>query len=90
VRHTDLDFLLRAVEFRGKMGIHNMKTRRLGANITVTAAPDPKLSLRDSDGSGTYLSDCQIANAPAYTTDKAEAEKLWQISEGLVALRFAW
>lgn len=88
-RHTDPVFLSRTIEIREKMGIHHWKTQTQGASTTVAAALDPKLSLPESDGSGQYLSDCQTAKAPTYSTDKLEAEKLWQISEGLTGQKFS-
>lgn len=90
-RNTDPDWLAQAIRRREEMGIMHWKTLGQGASTTLVAACDPQLSLPDeSDGNGQYLSDCQIAKAPAYATDKANAEKLWQISEELTGQEFPW
>jgi NAD(P)-dependent dehydrogenase (short-subunit alcohol dehydrogenase family) len=89
-RHTDAEWLDRAVKQRQAMGIHLWKTQGGGGSTTIVAACDPKLSLPADDGSGYYLSDCQIAKAPGYATDREDAEKLWEISEGLTGEKFAW
>lgn len=88
-RNTDPEWLARAIKKREDMGIMHWKTQGQGASTTLVAACDPKLSLPESDGNGQYLSDCQIAKAPAYATDKEAAEKLWQISEELTSQEFS-
>ena len=43
---------------------------------------------RVPDKSGIYLSDCRIAEAAAFATDAAMADRLWHLSEDLVGQRF--
>ncbi|KAF9630440.1 Short-chain dehydrogenase/reductase SDR [Lasiodiplodia theobromae] len=55
-----------------------------GASTIVVAAFDPALN----EPSGTFLSDCQYFEPPAYATDPEIAEKLWSLSEELVHEKF--
>ena len=87
-RNTDPDWLALAIKKREELGLMHWKTQRGGASTTLVAACDPKLSLPNDDGSGQYLSDCQVAKAPPYATDKEAADKLWRISEELVGEKF--
>ena len=89
-RNTDAAWLDRAIKKREELGILHWKDQGQGASTTLVAACDPALGLPEGDGTGGYLSDCQIAKAPAYATDKGDAEKLWEISEGLAGQEFAW
>jgi NAD(P)-dependent dehydrogenase (short-subunit alcohol dehydrogenase family) len=59
-----------------------MKTIDQGSATTIVAALDPGLTPE----AGTYLVNCQIADAmaPAYATSKEMAERLWKLSENLV------
>jgi NAD(P)-dependent dehydrogenase (short-subunit alcohol dehydrogenase family) len=66
------------------------KSLQQGASTTLVAATDPKLGLPDSNGLGAFLSDCQIAETPAYAVGKEEAQKLWEITEGWVGEKFTW
>ncbi|KAH8692795.1 hypothetical protein BGW36DRAFT_301920 [Talaromyces proteolyticus] len=89
-RTTDPAFLERTAEFRKKISAE-WKTLEEGASTTLVAALDPNLGNPSSDGYGQFLSDCQIANmAPPYALDRAEADKLWEISEGMVREKFCW
>ena len=88
-RHTDPEWLARAIKKREEMGIMHWKTQSQGASTILVAACDPKLGLPESDGHGQFLGDCQITKAPAYATDKEHAEKLWQISEELTSQKLS-
>ncbi len=59
----------------------NMKPVAQAAATTVWAATSPALTGRG----GSYLADCQIAEAAAEATDPATAERLWLLSEQWVA-----
>ncbi|KAK6969116.1 hypothetical protein R3P38DRAFT_3505214 [Favolaschia claudopus] len=43
-----------------------------------------------SDKAGAFLSDCNIKDAAAHSTDPATAEKLWAVTEKLVGEKFAF
>ncbi|KAJ6554927.1 hypothetical protein DFH09DRAFT_1365910 [Mycena vulgaris] len=65
---------------------HNFKTIPQGAATTVAAAFDPGLN----DKPGSYLNDCTAANhliAPP-SSDPANAEKLWILTEKIVGETF--
>jgi len=66
------------------------KSLQQGASTTLVAATDPKLSFPDSDGRGAFMSDCQIAEAPAYAASLKNAQRLWEVSENWVGEKFAW
>lgn len=82
-RNVDSAWLAEMIKKREDQGLLHWKTLRQGASTTLVAACDPKLTLPESDGSGYYLDDCQIAKAPGYATNKEDAEKLWRFSEKL-------
>ena len=89
-RHTDDKWLAGMIKKREAMGIMHWKTQKGGASTTLVAACDPKLGLPEEDGNGQFLSDCQIAKAPGWATDKEDAEKLWHMSEDLTGERFSF
>ena len=89
-RNTDRAWLDKMIKKRDEMGLMNWKTQAQGASTTLVAACDPKLGLPESDGTGQYLSDCQITKAPGWATDKEDAEKLWKISEELTGQEFSF
>lgn len=66
------------------------KSLQGGASTTLVAATDPKLGLPDTNGLGSFLSDCQIAETPAYAVGKEESQKLWEVTEGWVGEKFTW
>jgi NAD(P)-dependent dehydrogenase (short-subunit alcohol dehydrogenase family) len=89
-RTTDLAWLEQTEEWREKMGVE-WKTLDQGASTSLVAALDPKLGKPNSDGYGQFLNDCQISNmAPLYALDKAEAERVWNITEAMVKEKFSW
>ena len=88
-RNTNPEWLASTIKKREEMGIMHWKTQAQGASTTLVAACDPELTLPEGDDNGQYLSDCQIAKAPAWGTDKTDAQKLWQISEELAGQNFA-
>ncbi len=59
----------------------NMKSVAQAAATTVWAATSPSLAGRG----GSYLADCQIAEAATAATDPATAERLWLLSQQWVA-----
>ncbi|KAJ7744263.1 hypothetical protein DFH07DRAFT_978606 [Mycena maculata] len=64
------------------------KTLSQGGATTVTAAFDPRLN----DTPGAYLDDSKVANntiAP-HTSDPANAEKLWTITEEIIGEKFTF
>ncbi|KAJ7851075.1 NAD-P-binding protein [Mycena olivaceomarginata] len=67
---------------------HAWKTIPQGASTTVTAAFDPRLN----DKPGAYLDDCVVANekiAP-HSSDPANAEKLWDLTEKIIGEKFTF
>ncbi|KAJ6515152.1 hypothetical protein C8R47DRAFT_1206493 [Mycena vitilis] len=65
---------------------HNWKTIPQGAATTVAAAFDPRLA----DQPGAYLVDSTVANeaiAP-HSSDPANAQKLWDMTEEIIGERF--
>ncbi|KAJ7465035.1 hypothetical protein FB451DRAFT_428285 [Mycena latifolia] len=68
--------------------IFSFKTIPQGAATTLVAAFDPRLN----DKPGTYLSDCAEANEKIspHSSDPANAEKLWTLTEKIVGERFAF
>ncbi|ETN47025.1 uncharacterized protein HMPREF1541_01215 [Cyphellophora europaea CBS 101466] len=79
--------------------VFTWRSQGAGASTSLTAATDPKLSLPVTDPGredgkenvGVFLMDCQITDkARAPSTSSANAEKLWEISEGYVKEKFAW
>ncbi|KAJ7465009.1 hypothetical protein FB451DRAFT_1561445 [Mycena latifolia] len=65
----------------------SFKTIPQGA-ATLVAAFDPRLK----DKPGTYLSDCREANdgIASHSSDPANAEKLWTLTEKIIGERFAF
>ncbi|KAF4314099.1 Short-chain dehydrogenase/reductase SDR [Botryosphaeria dothidea] len=57
-----------------------------GASTIIVAAFDPALN----EPAGSFLSDCQYYDAPAYATDPEIAERLWNLSEELVKENFEY
>ncbi|KAJ7640079.1 short-chain dehydrogenase [Mycena polygramma] len=64
------------------------KTQEQGAATTVAAAFDPSLK----DKAGAYLNDCADATASvvAHSSDPANAEKLWAVTEKLIGESFTF
>ena len=58
-----------------------LKSIPQGAATTIYAATAPELA----EESGAYLSDCGVARSSREGRDEALAEKLWEVSESLVA-----
>ncbi|KAJ2957927.1 hypothetical protein NQZ79_g6387 [Umbelopsis isabellina] len=71
-----------------KTGI-DYKSLAQGASTHIVAAFDPSIK----DNSGSYLSSCQIANdspyLKPYANNDEDANKLWALSEKLVAQQFS-
>ncbi|KAH8680750.1 putative short-chain dehydrogenase [Xylariales sp. PMI_506] len=66
-----------------------------GASTTLVAALDPKLGpgvpKNGKENYGAYLIQCQISEAARPgAVSSSEAERLWEMSEGLVKEEFAW
>ncbi|KAI5478133.1 NAD(P)-binding protein [Pseudohyphozyma bogoriensis] len=63
-----------------------LKSLGQGAATHIVAAFDPSIA----DQSGSYLFDCAVHNerAKGYALDKAEAERLWKLSEELLGQKF--
>ena len=74
-----------------------MKTMAQGASTTCVAALDPKLEgtsphsgmSTSANGplgsSGAYLADCQLSETFEYARSESLAEKLWSLSDKLIA-----
>ncbi|KAJ6595023.1 NAD-P-binding protein [Mycena vulgaris] len=64
------------------------KTIAQGAATTVAAAFDPRLN----DKSGAYLNDCSVAtdSVAAHSSDPANAERLWTITEKIIGETFVF
>lgn len=65
-------------------GLPAMKSVEAGAATSVWAATAPEL---DAHG-GAYLEDCHVSEAMPYATDLEAAERLWALTEELVAESF--
>ncbi|KAK6977158.1 short-chain dehydrogenase/reductase family protein [Favolaschia claudopus] len=65
---------------------HPWKTLEQGAATTMTAAFDTRFE----DKGGAFLSDCNIKDAAAHSTDPATAEKLWTVTEKIVGEKFSF
>ncbi|KAK6969137.1 hypothetical protein R3P38DRAFT_3298780 [Favolaschia claudopus] len=63
---------------------HPWKTLEQGAATTLTAAFDTRLN----DKAGAFLSDCNVKDGAAHSTDPATAEKLWAVTEKIVGEKF--
>ncbi|KIX93408.1 uncharacterized protein Z520_10827 [Fonsecaea multimorphosa CBS 102226] len=67
------------------------KTVDQGCATSLVAGLDDTLAPANvKDGSGIYLSDGQIAQAPAWAQNPKLAEQLWELSEKLVGQRFEY
>lgn len=87
-RSTDPVWLAKVKEARQKAGLEGYKSVKEGAATIVVAAVDPGLG---GEKEGVFLDDCQVsAKVPPYAVDEKEAERLWEVSEGLVGEKFAW
>ncbi|KAF2442547.1 NAD(P)-binding protein [Karstenula rhodostoma CBS 690.94] len=87
-RTTDPAWLAMAKERGTKVGLKGDKSAEEGAATSVVAAVDPGLG---GEKEGVFLEDCQVsAKVPSYAVDEKEAERLWEVSEGLVGEKFAW
>jgi len=63
------------------------KTHSQGSATTVVASLDPNIG----DRSGAYLYDCKADHdgiVMPYAMDKENADKLWELSETLVGVKF--
>lgn len=58
-----------------------IKSLDAGAAVVVVAALDPGLKPEE----GVWLDDCQLGEIAPWSTDREAAEKLWQLSEQIVA-----
>ncbi|EXJ72634.1 uncharacterized protein A1O5_03780 [Cladophialophora psammophila CBS 110553] len=62
-----------------------------GCATSLVAGLDDSLGPANlEDGTGIYLSDGQIAQAPAWAQDPKKAEQLWELSEKLVGQKFEY
>lgn len=59
-----------------------------GASTPLVAALDNRLDPGMKVGSGFYLSDCQIADAPEWALSRQYARDLWKLSEDIVKETF--
>lgn len=85
-RNSDQEKL---AESRKKHGLVNRKNLEQGSSTTLVAALDPGLPAGNlHEGSGLYLDDCQLWNPAVWAKDAKAAERLWQLSEGLVGQTF--
>jgi NAD(P)-dependent dehydrogenase (short-subunit alcohol dehydrogenase family) len=85
-RNSDQEKL---AESRKKHGMMKRKNLDQGASTTLVAALDPGLKAGNvNDGSGLYLDDCQVGDQVQWARDPKAAERLWQLSEGLVGQSF--
>lgn len=89
-RHTDPEWLAKAIRKREELGLMHWKSLNQGASTTLVAACDPKLGLPGTDGERYFLSDAQIAQAPKWAVDSDAAEKLWKISSELTSENFEY
>ena len=90
IRHTDMAWIESKIQRRVDAGIMHWKTLSGGASTTLLAACDPDLSAPAEDGTGVYLSHCQVSKAPAWSVNQDAAIKLWQISEELTGQKFEY
>ncbi|KAL1603803.1 hypothetical protein SLS60_005394 [Paraconiothyrium brasiliense] len=87
-RNTDPVWLSKAMEGRKQAGLGGFKSVEEGAATSVVAAVDPGLK---GEAEGIFLEDCQVsAKVPNYAVDEEQADRLWEVSEGLVGEKFAW
>ncbi|KAJ7606963.1 hypothetical protein DFH06DRAFT_1347738 [Mycena polygramma] len=66
----------------------NLKTIPQGAATTLVAAFDPTIN----DKPGAYLNDCVVSNqlVAAHSSDAANAEKLWMMTEDIIGEKFSF
>jgi len=64
--------------------IDNPKSLTQGSATTLVAALSPEMEGR----SGAFLADCQVGTPYEYASDKANADKLWLLSEKLIGEKF--
>ncbi|KAF2117284.1 retinol dehydrogenase 12 [Lophiotrema nucula] len=64
----------------GLLSVSATKNIDQGCATAIVAALDPKLT----PGAGIFLADCQFAEAPSWATHAESAERLWELSEGLL------
>ena len=88
-RNTDPPLLKKMLEVAEKRGMA-WKSLQQGCSTTLVAATDDKLGLPAEDGKGTFLSDCQVKDTPAYAVKREYARKLWEVSEGWTGEKFTW
>jgi len=65
-----------------------LKTLDEGVSTPLVAALDDQLGPAKADGSGIYLSDCQITDAPMWAQNPQYAKDLWTASENIVGEKF--
>ena len=71
-----------SIRKRLQEGFGRIKSTDQGAAVVVVAALDPGLT----GEKGTHLKDCQVTDkVPEWSRDKVAAEKLWVLSEEIVA-----
>ena len=73
-----------------RAGAAPVKTLQQGCATQLRAALDPGLEMQD----GVYLNDCVLTDAPLwvapYALDKADAERLWAMTEKMVGEKFEY
>lgn len=79
-----------SIHRRAKAGRFHFKTQGAGASTSLVAATDPKLGPSKANGHGAYIKNCQIADAHPRAQSRSEAQKLWELSEGLVNQTFSY
>ncbi|KAJ6569313.1 hypothetical protein B0H19DRAFT_1256957 [Mycena capillaripes] len=62
------------------------KTLAQGGATTVAAAFDPRLN----DNPGAYLEDCAVSSPAAHSSDPANADRLWNITEKIIGEPFTF
>ena len=70
-----------AKEQKAKLPDPFEKTIDQGAATALVAALDRELTPEK----GVFLNDCQVTDVPPYADSKDKAQKLWKLSENLVA-----
>lgn len=70
-----------AKEQKAKLPDPFEKTIDQGTATALVAALDRELT----PGKGVFLNDCQVTDVPPYADSKDKAQKLWKLSENLVA-----
>jgi NAD(P)-dependent dehydrogenase (short-subunit alcohol dehydrogenase family) len=80
-RATDEVTDMMAKEQKAKLPDPFEKTIDQGAATALVAALDRELTPEK----GVFLNDCQVTDVPPYADSKDKAQKLWKLSENLVA-----